>query len=187
MTMTNLELIRKKLADDYKFNADTNDGDGTTSIFKLSHGNIKEDTYEVYVNGSLVTTGFDFDLERGIIEFNTPPSDGHAIYVKYDFSAFSDTEINNFLEENDNNVNKTIVDLVEMLLSDASRRFDYSTGQSDMKPNQIFKNLKEMREIYAGKIPSETRNNTVQGTIRSPYYRTTSSSPKDLSRYDQWD
>ena len=184
--MTNLELVRKKLADEYKFASDTNIGDGGTSIFKLAHSNIQDETYTIYVDLS-ESDNYEIDLERGLITFNTPPADEKNITAQYYFSAFSDDEIEYFLEENENDINETLIDLIEILLIDSARRFDYSTGQSEMKPSQVFKNLKEMLIFFSKKVPAEVKSNLKQGTLSSPYYQSEVKPSKDLSRYDEWE
>jgi hypothetical protein len=185
ISMTNLELIRKKLADDYKFASDANTGDAKTTIFQLAHGNIQDETMEVYLDGE-ITSDYTIDRERGLLKFTPAPGEDVEVLVQYYFSAFSDEEITSFLSDNQNDIYSTLIDLVEILLADSSRRFDYSTGQTDVKPSQVFQNLKEMREIYKSKIPAERRSSLKRGQLRSSYYQREVKPRRDLSRYDEW-
>lgn len=190
MAYTNIQLVRKKLADDYKFGSDSNLGDASTTIFQLSHGNIQDSTYTVFIDG-VATTALTIDLERGIITFNTAPGLDSDLDVRYYFSAFSDTEITEFLDINDDNVDATIVELIEILLADASRRFDYSVGKTEMKPSQVFDNLLKLKEVFNNRVSdnetSESKSGLKHVSIQSPSYQTEARSTNDLSRFDEWD
>jgi len=66
MAYTDLELLRKEIADDYKYAFDVQTGDGQTTVFKLSHDKIKDESYQVFVANNLQeeTTDYTIDLER---------------------------------------------------------------------------------------------------------------------------
>jgi hypothetical protein len=186
--MTNLQLVRKQLADDYKFAFDENDGDGATEIFRLTHGNIQAATYEVQVDGAVQTDATDYtlDLERGILEFATAPTTGDIIQIKYYFSAFSDTEITEFLSLN-STVNKTVLALIEILIADTARRFDYTSGQTEMKPSQVFDNLLRLRDVYKEKVDKDNHGYLSMVTRRHPHYANETQERGDISRYDSLD
>lgn len=178
--MTDLELIRLKLADNFKFAFDSQETDGETTIFKLSHGNIDEDTFELSLDDSNVDTSlYTVDYDRGIIVFDSPPDTGKILEATYDYTIFSDSEINSLLSMY-TDVNVVMVELIDILLADSARRFDYTSGQTEMKPKQVFDNLKQLRDIYSrkGGISAKIANRT------NNYYKSASQIDSDLSRSD---
>ena len=186
MAYTDLQQLRKELADPYKSAFDENIGDAETTIYKLSHGSVKDDSFKVYVADDLktLTTDYTIDQEEGVITFVTAPADGASIEVTYNFSAFSDTELNNFLVS-EGSVNGALLLCIDILLMDASKRFDYAIGKADLKPSQVFNNLKDLRGIIATKVSNEAAGGGVSIVNRSSrHYKDTVETETDLSRAD---
>lgn len=183
MAYSNLELLRKEIADSFKYAFDTQVGDGETSTFKLSHGNVKD--YVVYINGDEKTeeTDYTIDKERGILTFTDIPIDGAEIEVKYYYSAFSDEELTEFLTLENNNVIRAALRCIDILLVDSSRCFDYASGQTEMKPSQVFNQLKEVRKIFRQKI-GESNSQMRIINRSSPFYKHRRYVETDLSRKD---
>lgn len=179
--MTDLELIRLKLADNFKFAFDSQETDGDTTIFKLAHGNVKEDTFSLSLDDEEVaSSAYTMDYDRGIVTFNSPPASGKILEASYDYTVFSDTEIDNLLDKY-GSVDLVMVELIDILIADAARRFDYASGQTEMKPRQVFLNLLEMRKIYSSKggAAAKLANRT------NPNYQRSRTTQRDLSRFDQ--
>ena len=185
MSYTNLELLRKQLSDPFKDGFDRQKGDGEATLYKLSHGNVKDDSYLVYVNNSLQTetTHYAIDQERGTITFVTAPGDEIEVEVTYQFSSFSDTELTNFFEL-DGSVDKALIRCIDILLVDSARYFDYSSGQSELKPSQIFKNLESLRKITKERLSEGQSGGVTVVTRSSPYFDSESAVETDLSRAD---
>ena len=186
MAYTNLEQLRKELADPYKTGYDQNTGDAETTIFKLSHGNIKDDSFAVSVVDALqtITTDFAIDQEEGLITFVSAPADEASIEVEYQFSVFSDTELANFIVS-EGSVNGALLKCIDILLMDSARRFDYSVGRADLKPSQVFDNLLALRKVIDAKIKEEASGGGVILAERtSAYYEDTTPTSTDLSRAD---
>lgn len=184
---TNLQLLRKELADPYKSAFDQNSGDGETTVFKLSHRNIKDSSYSVYVNNDLQTetTEYSIDREEGLVTFVSPPADTVEIEISYMFSAFSDEELTEFLVLDNNNISKVIVRCVDILLMDAARRFDYSIGRADLKPSQVFDNLMKLRSIISNKASKGNTGSDISLVERtSRFYEDTEELSTDLTRAD---
>lgn len=187
MAYTNLELLRKEIADPYRSAFDTNLGDGETIEFKLAHGNVKEESLVVCVGGT-VQTHYSVDLEEGMITFVTAPVDAVSVTADYKFSVFSDEELTEFLALERGNVDGAIIRCIDILLMDSARRFDYSAGRLDIKPSQVFNNLVQLRKIVTERI-SYKEDNSGTGGIRlvdrsSSYYDNSTADTMDLSRAD---
>lgn len=185
MSYTNLELLRKELSDPFRYAFDRQTGDGETTVFKLSHGNVQDSTYSVYVDNQLKTEGTDYtlDKENGLLTFVSAPADGKEVEVKYYFSAFSDTELTEFLKLESDNVIRAALRCINLLLTDASRRFDYVSGQTEMKPSQVFAHLKDLRKIFQERLIEDYSGVAIVDRS-SRFYNSTSTTETDLSRAD---
>jgi len=184
MAYTNLQLLRKLLADPFKYAFDQQTGDGVTTVFKLSHERMQDDTFQVFVDNSPVQeTEFTTDLERGMITFDTAPADKKEVEIKYYFAAFSDEELTEFLALANDRVYGAMITCIDILLADASRQFDYSSGQTEMKSSQVFKNLKDLRAM-AEKNLSKTAGGMKVVNRTDTHYKDSVDTQMDLSRLD---
>lgn len=148
--MTDLQLLRKTIADAPKHGFDDDTGDGETTIYQLSHAPVAD--VQVWVNNVLkvITTHYTIDLEAGVVTFVTPPPVEHLVEIKYTFSVFGDAELLEFLTL-DGSVLKTAIRCFEILLADSARRFDYASGLTDLKPSQVFDHLNKLLEYFKKK------------------------------------
>lgn len=181
MSYTNLQLLRKMIADPYKSGFDEVVADGESQDFQLSHHPVKTSSYQVLLDGNLQTESTDYtlDLETGLLNMVALPTAELELDVKYEYSVFSDTELTEFLEL-DGTVDKAAVRCIDILLADSARRFDYSAGLTDMKPSQIFEHLKDLKAMYSAK----TSVNAGVTTRGSKYYAGNTDKEVDLSRAD---
>jgi len=187
MAYTNLQLLRKELGDELRYAFDNQTGDAETKIFRLSHGRVQNQ--KVYVNSEVkeLTTDYTIDSERGIITFLVAPGDKIVINATYDFSVFSDTELSEFLTLESDIVAGAALRCINILLTNSSRRFDYSSGQTEMKPSQIFQNLKELRGVFKERL-SDSSGGALMVDRLNPHYEEEVVASADLSREDfEWD
>ena len=162
--MTANEQIRFQLSDPIRDAFDTKSGDGLSVIFDLVHRSII--AYTVIVDGVLQAPGTDYTMntETGQIVFTTAPVDGSTIKAQYTFAAFTEDEIDDVYADNNTDINKTMVCLIEVLLVDAAKRFDYTAGQTTIKQSQVFKNLRDLLKIYQDKSSNvEILDRSVEG------------------------
>lgn len=186
MTFTNLELLRLELADPIKQGFDKQFGDGETVVYKLAHSNIIEGSLQLSVDDAEVADeDYEIDLRTGVITFDTAPANDKEIEAKYQFTAFSDEELNNFLALDGNSIPSVMVRCIDILLIDAAKRFDYSSGQTEMKASQVFQNLKDLREVFAGKVSSsQSSGGAIKASRTHKAYQSTARNVMDLSRAD---
>lgn len=184
--MDYLSLIRLKISDKVKYGFDTQFGDGHSTEFRLSHSSIQTNSVSLFSNDEELTTGFSIDYEQGIITFSTPPELDVEIETSYRYSVFTDEEINLLYSEASNNVDATILALIEILLVDSARRMDYEHAQSKIKASQVFKNLKELYSIYKDKVSEGLAVNAPSIMIRTNkrYFNSEEREGIDISRYD---
>lgn len=184
--MTELEQLRKIIADESKNAIDSELGDGDTVMFKLSHNKIKTGSYTVEVDDDLQveTTDFTIDLDEGLVIFTTAPADQSNITIKYQYSAFREEELEDFLEL-EGSLNNAAIRCIKTLLMDSARRFDYSAGQTDIKASQVFANLEKLLKIFQESGVGGNVGQTVAFKDRdNRYYKKTSDEETDLSRAD---
>lgn len=188
MALSDLELLRLTLADEHKQSTDSEVGDDNTTSYNLSHNKIKTDSYQVLVNDVLQTEGesddYTINLNTGVVTFNTAPESGAEIVVNYEFSAFRDEELTEFLAL-DGSVQNAAIRCIKILMADAARRFDYTAGQTDIKASQVFANLKELlKTIQESGIGGNIGQTVAFKDRDNRYYKKTSDEETDLSRAD---
>jgi hypothetical protein len=145
--MTDLQKFRFKLGDEVRTSEVVFPGDGVTRVFSLGKVNIN--TATVYLDDAEQASGFDLDTVSGTILMDTAPSDGQELRVRFTYSAFSDSEITDLVAEY--GFNKAMVEAIDVLLFDSAKRANYKAGDKEVKNDVIFKNLKDLREIYSKK------------------------------------
>lgn len=154
MAYTDLQLLRKTIADPFRNGFDEIIADGDAQDFQLTHHPVLSGSLTVYLNDSVVAgADYEVDLEQGLVTFDTTPSANDKIEAKYQYSVFSDEELSDFLVR-DVTVVKAAIRCFEILLTDSARRFDYTAGLTDVKASQIFDHLKGLLEYYKGKQAS---------------------------------
>lgn len=112
------------------------------------------------------------------------------VSFEYVHAGFTDAEIEYYYSKCNNNVNRTALRLVELLLASAAKRFDYKAGIKDIKASQVFDHLKELRLQLIETVENES-GSSIQGGLFvdriHPAYepaRERSSYWRDVSRRD---
>lgn len=183
MAMTDLQLLRLDVADPYKYGFDEQTGDGATTQFRLSHSKIKASSYKVFVDNTLMTetSQYAIDADAGLLTMVTAPADTKIVRTEYQFTAFSDAELTEFLSI-DGGVTQAAIHCLDILLFDSARRFDYVAGDSELKPSQVFAHLKDLRKILQEKL-SQASGGAVMG-VRLHEDRDRRVQTVDISRRD---
>ncbi|RKY30309.1 MAG: hypothetical protein DRP74_07280 [Candidatus Omnitrophota bacterium] len=176
--MTDIERIRLKINDHLKPEIDKDEGDGETRIFKLTHHHIQDYTVKVNNVEQIENTDYVIDTTNGVITFTTAPADGYSVITQYKYAGFTDTEIQNILDEQ-GSITNAVIECIKILMFDASRQFDYRIADEEVTPSQIFKNLKEMLELY-----KSSQTPTIINRINEHYKPTEDLDDDDLTRID---
>jgi len=181
--MTSLEIVRNAIGDIKKYGDDRFKGNGARKVYKLSHKHIDSASLQVYKDDVIVApANYVLSADYGILTFNTAPANDSSVWVLYNFSAFTDTEVNAFISQY--GVKIGAVKLIEALLADAARRFDYSTGLESMSPSQIFEHLKDLREIVLGSDDDLSSSGGVKVVDRVSGYSIDDNNPNYDEPYD---
>jgi|GEM_PF-2210126 len=67
-------------------------GNGTLTTFTLDHAPVVADTLVLKVNSVGVTTGFALDAHRGVLEFDAPVTNEHAVVASYSYAEPAEEE-----------------------------------------------------------------------------------------------
>lgn len=180
--MTELEQIRQNLGDSYVYAEDKQTGDGESKIYELNHKHVKDGSQTVYKDNTEIDEGTDYtiDNDAGVISLSEVLETTEELRVVYQFSAFTDTELSFFLESA-GTVDGATMKAIRVLMVDAARRFDYTTGKTEMKASQVFEHLKDLLKIYQDAVNRQSGGvKKVRRT--SDYYDATPVKNYDLSR-----
>ena len=173
--MTDLELVRNNIDDHPRNGLTYADGNTTEQVYVLDNKNVYD----------LVVTVDDVEIDSADYTLSSKTGevigifDGQVVKFKYTYAAFTDAEILYYLE--DQTVNKATFDLVSILLMSASKRFDYKSGQKDMKTSQVFEHLRELQKQYETAVANESPTDGVVILKRTNRYYEPSA---DLGGYD---
>lgn len=183
--MTYLEKIRLFLADPIRDGFDTQVGDANSTQYKLSHSSLKTSSVVVLVNNSTVVPS-NIDYGQGMIFLSSAPALNIPIQITYKYSVFRDEEITSIYDDVSQSFDATMLALIEILLIDAAKRFDYEHANSKMKPSQVFKNLKDMHDLYKEKVADANLDGVVglASRIDTRYYSNEPRVATDISRSD---
>ncbi len=140
--MTTIEEIRNIIDDHIQVGVTTELSNGGLQVYQLNTRN--------FWNLSVADDeGNDIDVSTltqypmsGQIKGTLPEGE---ITFTYDQAGFTDAEITTYYAACGNSIKKTALQLVEILLASAAKRFDYKSGQKDIKASQVFEHLKELR------------------------------------------
>lgn len=133
-------------------------GDGSARVFRLGHAPVMADTVVVRVGGVEQVEGEDFELDcsTGRLTFAEPPADGDAVVASYDFAAFSDAELQQFLDSANGNMALAAGEALRTLVSDRARLVSWSRGDMKVDYDRLRKDLTDIAERYIREGRSET-------------------------------
>lgn len=122
--MTNIEAVRLKTSDKSTIERDVAVGTGSDKYYKLKHSPLTASpAIEVRKNGSLLTEGVDFTVNRdqGIVTMTNVPVVNDTLEFQYYWVTFSDDEVQYFLTESGDNVTIASARLLLAWSADAAK------------------------------------------------------------------
>jgi hypothetical protein len=150
--MITVENLRKKVVDPTYDKIENFLGDGTTKIFELG----KSPSFDEIIkdNNTVVpSANYTLNEDTGYIVFNTAPITAHVIIVQYKYAAFTDDELTDIIADHTKSTDiatlyASAIECIERLMFDSARRFRYQEGQTEMNPEKVFDNLKQMLDKF---------------------------------------
>jgi hypothetical protein len=149
-------------------------------IFPVKYRNIQN--LVVTVSGSVVTP-VSIYAGAGQFQLAEAPGENALIVVEYEYAGFTDIVIASLIDAH--SVNGAIIECLKDLLASASRRSDYTQGQTKVNASQVFRNLKDLLAMYSpGGEFSDVGGVSVGDRVHQT--RSTRAPREDLSRSDNF-
>ena len=164
MSLTNLELLRLRIADRARLilHETIGIGDGLSLGFQSGFYPIAADTESVVIVSTGLSTvlvqnqDYTLDYELGLLVLaNAPPVDDQ-VQMSYQWVTFTDDELNGILQVNGDNVTAAAIMCIEMILVDSERFIKYTFGQDDVDRAEsrqaILDTLEQLRKYQGGAV-----------------------------------
>lgn len=180
--MTNLEKVRNNIDDHLQFGKTVDIGKGSEAVYQLDNFNFQD--LAVTVDGSAVSVATNKQLPKAGQVLLNATLDKTVVFT-YKYAAFLDDEINEFLSDAEDSVTLASLMAIDQLLVSAAKRFDYRSGQKDLKVSQVFDQLLALRKQFAEAVESESNAGGVLIKDRiHPAYMLSAEPEIDISRTD---
>lgn len=148
MALTNLEQLRLRAADPEVVFQEEFAGDGSATIYDLTHHPIVAASETITVAGSAQTDPTHYSLAdaTGRITFVTAPVNAARILVYGRSTIWSDTELNDIIDRR-GNVRDAVLECALILMADAARRAKWGTNQGlSVDESMLARNAREWYE-----------------------------------------
>jgi len=157
--MSTIDELRLKILDRPQVVLDerVGTGDGAATVFKLAHAPVMTGTAMVRVEGVLNTEDEDYALDcaTGKLTFDEAPGDGEAVVASYDFAAFSDPELQAYLDQAAGNLALAAGEALLTLISDQSRLVTWARGDMRIDYEKLRSDIKDVATRYVNQGRSE--------------------------------
>jgi hypothetical protein len=158
--MSQVEDLRLKILDRKQVVLDDlpGIGDGVKTTFICRHAPVMEGTLTVKVDGTELTEGIDFsaDYDTGKIDLAIPPPAGDEIRADYSHAAFTDAELQSFLDSNGGNINLAAGAALSALVSSRTRMVSWSKGDTKIDYDKLRNDLMANAKKFTDRGMSET-------------------------------
>lgn len=159
MALSTLDRLRVSVADRPRLVTEEimGVGDASREYFRLQLPVIVDDSEVITVAGVEQTEGagsdYLIDYGIGLVTFNAPPSaDAVVKATKYQWTTFSDAELEDALTQSSDNVLQAAIQVVQWLLVDTERFMKYFLGQEMVDRSSGVAALKTMIEQFRSSL-----------------------------------
>ena len=162
MTSEILKEIRDMIDDHVSIGYTTDQASGELQVFQLNARNFWSLTVKDKDNNTVDLSTLTLYQAAGQVKGTIQEG---SVTFEYEHAGFTDDEINYYYGKMNNNVLKTALRLVEILLASAAKRFDYKAGIKDIKASQVFEHLKDLKASLEETISNEDPDNQFNSGI----------------------
>ena len=150
MALTDLQRLRLNVVDLYREFGESQLGDGSSIHFRLSSFPVLAASEQVYLAGVLKADPADYSLDddSGKITFVSAPTDGTTIFVRGEASVFSDTELNDVLTQQGDDVRLSTLHVLRILMVDKAKQDYWAANQVTVDPRQAVSNLQKVYDAW---------------------------------------
>ena len=157
--MATIDELRLKILDRPQVVLDerVGSGDGSATVFKLAHSPVMAGTANVLVNGNVQVedTDYHLDYSTGKLTFSEAPADGGATVASYDFAAFSDAELQIYMDSAGGNLTLAAGEALTALVSDRARLVTWSRGDTRIDYDRLRRDIADVAARYLSQGRSE--------------------------------
>lgn len=143
--MNELATLRRRVGDRTKAQRDIATGNGADRSFHLQYQNVFNVTVLVAAVAADPTT-YTVDSPGGRVIFNVAPAEGAEVAFDYNYAAYTDAELQEILD--DEGLAGATVAVLDELIADSARLYDYTQGETTNKRSQVFDHLLKLQERY---------------------------------------
>lgn len=184
MALTNLERLRLQVADRRRLvlHEVAGFGDELTLAFQVRGAPVFVGSLSVVIVSDSLTTvlyegpDYSFDYALGLLRLQNAPAAGERVQCSYQWAAFADAELEDVLLQysNDNDLVKSSIAVLQMVLADSDRFIKYTLGQEAVDRSQarqaITDLLKQLQGNQLGGLVGLVQaNTTYRECLMSPY------------------
>jgi hypothetical protein len=165
MALTALQRLRLRIADRAKVTLDETMGigDGVVTEFQMHLTPVVSGSESLkLVAGGVATpqtrdADYTIDNDLGLITFTAAPADGTQVRVSYQHTTFTDTELNDLLDQQNDSVARAAIRAIEWLLADTDRFIKYTFGQESVDRSSVREGLNDLltrleRQVGSGLV-----------------------------------
>ncbi len=164
--MATIDDLRLKILDrpQIVLGEEIGSSDGVRKVYRLGHAPVMEESVTIYVGGLVKVEGVDYtlDYQTGKLAFNTAPLEGDAISGDYEFAAFSDADLQAFLDHAGGNLALAAGEALTSLIADRNRLVTWSRGDARIDYDRLRRDLSEVARRFYNQGASESAGATVK-------------------------
>jgi len=133
-------------------------GDDARMVFKIRHTPIMSGSVSIFVGGTLQTEGehYTLDYSSGKLTFSVAPSASDPIIADYEFAAFSDDELQEFLNRAGGNLALASGEALTSLIADRNRMITWSRGDAKIDYDRLRQDLADVARRFYSRGASES-------------------------------
>jgi hypothetical protein len=133
-------------------------GDGSRMVYRISHAPIMSGSVTILVGGEKQTEGenYTLDYSNGKLSFSLAPSGTEPIVADYEFAAFSDDELQEFLDKAGGNLALAAGEALTSLMADRNRMITWSRGDAKLDYDRLRQDLADVARRFYSRGASES-------------------------------
>jgi hypothetical protein len=165
MALTTLQRLRLRIADRAKVTLDETlgIGDGVVTEFQMHLAPVVSGSESLKLVAGGVATPQTRDVDYvinndlGLVTFTAAPADSTQVRASYQHTTFTDTELNDLLDQQNDSVARAAIRAIEWLLADTDRFIKYTFGQESVDRSSVREGLNDLltrleRQVGSGLV-----------------------------------
>ncbi|NBD34396.1 MAG: hypothetical protein GVY30_00170 [Chloroflexi bacterium] len=181
MTIDDLAWLRLAIQDRYRISLEEiiGLGNGARTRYQTGMAPVVSESEEIRVDTTVKARDVDYtiDTDTGLVTMTAAPSDAAEIIASYQWSAFSDAELNDLLDRY-NTVTNAAIAALKAILADNDRFLKYTFGQESVDRTAARDAISDLIDMLKGdiggtarlvKADTDARRKLIKPYMVSPY------------------